>query len=137
MNVRLNTDLHPHVNSYGYQRVGLRRDGETHHRTVHQLVAQAFLTGWYPGVRIRFVDENPSNAHLENLRFHTARLGRLVTNNPKPKVRRVKVVETCEVFRTISDLARYLQADVSTIYKVLRGERPSHKGYTFEFVEEY
>ena len=53
-----------------------------------------------------------------------------------PRVRRVMVNESGMVFRTIGDCAEYIGGHPSSIYRVLRGERPSHLGYTFKYVEE-
>lgn len=135
-NVRLGNELQPRVNSYGYVRVSLRRDGETHDHYVHHLVARAFVTGYYPGVRIEHHDDNNSNNYIENLRFLNGRgLGTLVRHIPRPIHRKVQIVETGMVFRNVEDCARYLGGDPSSIYRVLRGERRSHKGYTYQYHE--
>lgn len=136
-NIRLGHDLRPNADSYGYQRVTLSRDGISHYRYLHQLIAQAFLTGWEQSVRIIHLDGDRNNNHILNLRFQGGRrLGRLV-RNPKPGVvRRVKNVQLNIMHRNAKDAAKYIGGDLSTVYKVLRGERPSHMGYTFVFVEE-
>lgn len=133
-NLRTNTLLRPRNNSYGYMRVGLRRDGVTHDIYVHQLVAQAFITGYRQGVQVRHADDDGGNNHVTNLRFRKgARLGTLARNPPKAIVRRVRIIENGMIFRTVDDCAKYLGGDPSSIYRVLRGDRVSHKGYTFEF----
>jgi hypothetical protein len=133
MNVHTNAVLRPRNNSYGYTRVALRKDGKTHDIYVHHLVAKAFITGYHEGVQIRHVKDN-SNNHVTNLRFRRgARLGTLARNPRKAKTRRVKIVETNMVFMTVESCARYISGDVSSIYRVLRGERISHKGFSFEY----
>lgn len=133
MNVHTNVMLRPRNNSYGYTRVGLRKDGRTHDIYVHHLVAKAFITGYHEGVQIRHVHDNSDN-HVTNLRFRRGvRLGTLAKNPKKAKARRVKIVETGMVFLTVESCANYISGDTSSIYRVLRGERISHKGFTFEY----
>lgn len=136
MNCHTNYILRPRDNSYGYSRVALRRDGRTHDVYVHHLVAKAFITGYHDGVQIRHEHDNSDN-HVNNLRFRRgARMGTLVRNPRRARTRRVKIVETGEVFLTVENLAKYIQGDASSIYRVLRGERISHKGLTFEYAYE-
>lgn len=133
MNVHTNTLLKPRNNSYGYTRVALRRDGKTHDVYVHHLVAKAFITGYVPGVQIRHVEDN-SNNHVLNLRFRRGvRMGTLAKHPRKARTRRIRVVETNMVFLSVESCARYIGGDVSSIYRVLRGERISHKGFSFEY----
>jgi len=133
LNRRTNYILRPRDNSYGYSRVGLRRDGKTHDVYVHHLVAKAFITGYHEGVQIRHEHDNSDN-HVNNLRFRRgARMGTLVKRPKKAATRRVKIVETGDVFLTVENCAKYIDGDASSIYRVLRGERISHKGLTFEY----
>lgn len=136
--LRFDKLLTPRPNSYGNLRVVLYRDKEAHDVYVSRLVAAAFTTGFIPLVRVRHHDEDKSNNYVNNLRFAGKGLGQLVKEHPKPVHRRIRIVETQQVFRTVESLARHLGGnDTSSIYRVLRGERRSHKGYTFEFVEDY
>lgn len=137
MNARLGHMLTPNVNSYGYLKVGLRRDGVTHHRYVHRLVAEAFAGGFTPQTRMYPHDGDWGNNEVTNIRF---RKGRGLGHYRKPKnevtIRRIRIVETGEVFPNVHDCARHIGADSSTMYKVLHGGRKSHKGLTFEYFEE-
>jgi hypothetical protein len=47
--------------------------------------------------------------------------------------KKVRIVETGEVFRTVRDCASYINGDYSSIYAVLRGHRDSHRGFTYEY----
>ena len=136
-NVRLGHDLRPNVDSYGYLRVTLSRDGESHYRYLHQIVAQAFLTGWVDGVKVKHKDEDRSNNHVTNLRFLGGkRLGHLVKAPKQPLYRQVKNVQLNTTHRNARDAAKYIEGDVSAVYKVLRGERISHMGCQFVYLEE-
>ena len=136
-NVLHGKEIKPRINSYGHMRVSLRRGGKTYDFYVHQLVARAFLTGFHDGTRVRWHDNNPANNHLENIRFRGERgIGTLRKHVTHARFRRLRIVGTNHIFRTVEDCARFIKGDASAIYKVLRGERLTHMGYTFEFVED-
>lgn len=136
MNVRTNAVLRPRNNSYGYTKVALRKDGETHEVYVHHLVARAFITGYYSGVHIYHANENSDNS-VNNLRFKRGvRMGRLDRNPKRALSRRIRIVETGEIFLSVAAVAKSIDGDVSSIYRVLKGERLSHRGFTFEYHHE-
>lgn len=51
-----------------------------------------------------------------------------------PNFRFVVINETGDKFRTVEECANFLQTHASAIYRVLRGERLSHRGVTFSLV---
>lgn len=53
-----------------------------------------------------------------------------------PRFRRLMVLESGMIFKTIQECADHIGGHASSIYRVLRGERESHLGYTFKYVEE-
>ena len=133
-NIRLDHILKPRYNSYGYARVMLRRDGLSYDCLVHRLVAEAFITGYHEAAQVRHYDEDNGNNFVNNLRFRRGvRMGQYRKEHPPVETRRVRVAETNQIFRTAGDAAEALGTDPSSIYKVLRGERRSHLGYTFEY----
>lgn len=134
--VRFNRYLIPRSNSYGLLRVTLYNDRKAKEFYVHRLVAAAFIDGYIPSHQVRHREENKDN-NVYNLKFpEGVRLGRLVKNPVAPKIRKILVNETGMIFNTINECAEYLNAHKSSIYRVLRGERPHHLGYTFKYVEE-
>ena len=50
--------------------------------------------------------------------------------------RKVRVIETGEVFDSAIACADSINGDYSHIYKVIKGERKSHKGLTFEYIPD-
>lgn len=134
--VRFDRILKPRPNSYGQLRVTLYKDKEPHDFYVHHLVAAAFIDGYIPGLQVRHHKDRADNS-VYNLRFRQGqRMGQVIRNPAQAAVRRVMVVETGNVYRTVIDCANYIGGHPSSIYRVLRGERPSHLGYTFQYVEE-
>lgn len=135
--LRFDRILSPRTNSYGHQRIAIYRDGERHDIYIHHLVAMTFTTGWFPGVQVRHSDQDPGNNDVYNLRFPSGkRMGQLVKNPKYPGVRRIRIVNTNHTFRTVADCARYIGGHATSVYAVLRGNRLTHMGYRFEYVEE-
>lgn len=50
-----------------------------------------------------------------------------------PPPRKVRVKETGKVYESARDCADQLGADFSSIYACLRGQRLTHKGYSYEY----
>ena len=133
-NLKFDRMLTPRSNGYGYKKVALRRENESHERLVHQLVAQAFVGGYYIGAKVKHHNGDNGDNHVFNLRLMAgAKLGRLVREHDPVSPRRIKIVETGQVFRGAAEAARHLYCDKSSIYAVLRGTRKSHRGYSFEY----
>ena len=133
-NVRTDKMLRLRPNSYGYLRVALMKDGVPWEKLVHQLVAEAFITGYYPSVRIRHHDGDNSNNQVYNLRFRGgARHGVLRREVPPPRFPYVVVVDTGQIYINAAECARAFDCDVSSIYRVLRGERTRFRGFTIQY----
>jgi hypothetical protein len=133
--LRFNRLLKPRGNSYNLHRVTLYNDRQAREFYVHHLVAAAFIDGYIPGKQVRHRNDNNDN-HVYNLRFpEGVRLGRLIQNPPQPKERKILIVETGVVYDDIHQCAEHIGGHTSSIYRVLRGERKNHLGYTFQYVE--
>ena len=119
-----------------YLKVTLRKDGQATQQYVHQLVAQTFFSGWRRGIRVRHLDGNRGNNSASNLEFvgGAYRLPKRIKFS-RITSQRVRIIETQEVFRTVYDAADYIGGSPSNIYRVLRGERASHLGFSFEYVD--
>jgi hypothetical protein len=53
-----------------------------------------------------------------------------------PKPRHVRIKELNLIFESARMAAKHIDGDFSTVFKCLRDERLSHKGYTFEYVAD-
>ena len=116
-------------------------------------VWQLMLRNWYDGriddVTFEYEDDDITNCELDNmiprskdevgfsypLNWHLDRFGtRVFDRRPTRRGRRILVVEMGEEFGSVSDAAEAVQGDRSNIYKVLRGQMKSHRGYTYKYV---
>lgn len=142
MNVHTEQLLSPRPNAGGYLRVRL---ADPDHRLrdfyIHKLVGQAFWNFAMEDQTIHY-DGDTQNNHATNLRLRK-RARRDFSSRPLDEGEsheykrqwghRVRIVETAEVFRTVRDCADYIGGDYSSIYACLRGDRKSHRGYSFEY----
>ena len=136
-NDRTKVERQPIVDERGYLRVTIHEDGRTVTLYIHRLVAELFLPDWRPGVQITFRNNIRGDCRVENLRIRetlkSTRRGE--TERPSVQASRVLIVELDEVFRNAVDAANRIGGDASAIYKCLRNQRLSHRGYTFEPID--
>jgi hypothetical protein len=123
-------------NSEGHLRVALSHRGRVRQFYIRRLVAQAFNPHYRDGAVVKNVNGDQTDNRVTNVsvRLHDHRPIRRDRQEPWGKPVRIK--QTGQVFKSVRDLARYIGGDYSSIYRVLRGERRSHMGYSFEFIEE-
>lgn len=61
--------LKPTSNEKGYLRVGLYKDGIRKYRSIHRLVARAFLPNPNSEFEVDHIDKNRTNNNVDNLRW--------------------------------------------------------------------
>lgn len=127
--------LKQHLNSYGFWRVNLWRDGRNYSKSIHILVARAFFPRLDPNRKIKHRDGDKSNNHVENLMVanggYTPALRKTLAGVGR---RKLLVSETGDVYHTIHDCAIALNISVRQIYRTLRGESITAGGYTIKWI---
>lgn len=63
--------LKPDIDSRGYQRVTLCKEGVTNRFLVHRMVAEVYIPNPKNKTQINHIDNNPSNNHVTNLEWCT------------------------------------------------------------------
>ena len=139
------------ITKKGYAQVSLKANRKNLSAKVHRLVAEAFLPNPNNYPQINHKDENKANNYVHinpdgtidenksnlewcdqtyNNRWGTGYLRRAISNGKK-----VRCIETGEIFYSMGEAARRIGTDQSSICQVCRGKRPHTKGLHFEYVE--
>lgn len=120
-------------NSCGYQMVGASRPSQY----VHRMVAETWLDNPNHYEEVNHINGDKDDNRVENLEWvtpsqnirHAYRTGLL-----KAKGTPIRIVETGEVFESVSECARRIGCDHSTISNCLAGRQSTCLGYHFEYV---
>lgn len=141
-NRRFDKELKPWLGRHGYPSVELAIDGTYPCFYVHRLVLEAFSDEEHDTLQVNHIDGVKTNNFRSNLEWVTpsenmrhARSMGLLVNVGIPKVP-VRIVETNEVFKSLSDCARAIGGRPSSIWHCLHGRTQSYMNYTFEFVDD-
>lgn len=135
----------------GYLAVDLYKDGKRTTAKVHRLVSEAFIQNPDNLPQINHMDGDKFNNSVSNLEWVSAKdnmahalktglwhpsYGMLGKKNPhggRPGVQ-IRIVETGEIFQSITDCARAIGGNDRHICDCLSGRQVTHRGYHFEYV---
>lgn len=126
--------LKPRHNNSGYLTVNLSKDGKALNKTVHRLVAKAFIPNPEGLPEIDHINGDKTNNMVENLQWisHVENNRKRTTGLGIPK--RVENVETGEIFETITAAANEYNVSKAAISKAVKtGGRSA--GYHWRVVE--
>lgn len=127
----------------GYLFVCLKKDGKGKNKTIHRLVAEAFIPNPDNLPQCNHKDENPLNNCLENLEWCDAKYNcNYGTHMEKLKKSLSKSINKCVIaykdgvevmrFNSVNDAGRN-GFDASHISKCCRGIYKKHKGLTWKY----
>lgn len=129
--------------SDGYMEVNLWRNNFGQSFLVHRLVAEAFIPMVSGLEQINHKDENKSNNNAENLEWCNAKYNSNYGTNRKRGVytrrsrqsncRKVKCVETSNVYESIQLATSMTGVHNTNISRVLKGERNTAGGFHWEY----
>ena len=130
--------LHHGKNPKWYHIVSLYKNGGQYTKKVHRLVCSAFYGKPGNGFEINHKNGDKSDNSLSNLEWCTGSENIQHAYNSglrkPPRMKKVKIVETGEVFESMSDCDRAIGGTVSGIYDCETGRQDIHRGYHFELV---
>lgn len=138
--------LTPFHDGWGYKKVSLRNHGKRSDKSIHRLVANAFIPNPLGKPEINHIDGDKNNNCVDNLEwvtssenkrhaFHVGLNDRKSYNAGKPK-RKVLLVGTNQVFDSVSKCAEYLNCTHTNVLSCLQGRTETCKGYHVEYVNK-
>lgn len=133
--------LKPSVSTDGYLQVGLCKDGKKKTCLVHRLIAFAFIPNDDPKnkTQINHLDENPRNNHVSNLEWVTTKQninhGTRNERAAKAQSKKIRCVETGEVFESIKEVERKTGLANSGICRCCNGKQKTCGKFHWEYVE--
>lgn len=142
--------LHLQKRKSGYVKVQLHENGKDYTRDVHRLVAKAFVDNPYNKPDVNHDNGRKDDNVYTNLTWmtkqeniqHAMRTGLFTPKAPEPLRTPVRIVETGEIFDSITACANEIGSSVINIVNALREDVHDHhscKGLHFEYVssEDY
>ena len=136
--------LKPLKHANGYLMVKLSKNSIVYTKTVHRLVAEAFIPNPEHKSEINHIDENKTNNSLDNLEWmtrkeninHGTRTERMSKTQSIPIITtNIKTGESKE-FYGARECARQLGLTHGNITSVIKGRYKQTGGYTFKYKEE-
>ena len=152
--------LRPYLSEWGYEAVHLRKDGKSHNRYIHKLVAETFIPNPDNKPEVNHEDGVKTNNRVDNLSWvtksenneHAYRIGLKAASDKNraqaykmgtdPRTRQaaydrhpdIRIIETGEIFESNIAVANRLNCNVQNIWACLHGKQKSCCGYHFEYV---
>lgn len=135
--------LKMHKMPKGYMKVLLCDKGREQYKTVHRLVAEAFIPNPDGKPQVNHIDGNKQNNHVSNLEWATNSenqlhswdvLGKKPAEDNPINRKPVRCVETGIVYASINDAAKENGVSRYVISGALNGKQQTSAGYHWEFV---
>ena len=137
INLKNNREVKQQKNKFGYMCVSLYKDKKQKQYRVHRLIAETFISNPQNKEQVNHIDGDKTHNVVWNLEWVTAKENNIHASDTGlvHKARKVKIVETGEIFNSLGSCARAIGGNVGDISRCIhsRGSK-THKGYTFEEV---
>ena len=136
--------LKPLKHANGYLMVKLSKNSIVYTKTVHRLVAEAFIPNPEHKSEINHIDENKTNNNVSNLEWMTRKenINHGTRTERMSKTQSIPIIATsiktgeCKEFYGARECARQLGLTHGNITSVLKGRYKQTGGYTFKYKEE-
>ena len=133
-----NKFLKPTLNNRGYLSVDLCEKGQRVHKTVHRLVAEAFIPNPNNLPMVHHKDENKTNNQVDNLEWCDAKYNRNYGENQRQTAikrgKPVKCLETSQIYYGLREAGRQTGIDASRIGLVCQGKAKTAGGFHWQYV---
>ena len=135
------------IKNTGYKCVDLYLNGKRENKTIHRLVAMAFIPNPNSYKVINHIDGNKLNNNVNNLEWCTQsyNIKHSYDNNLhiptiekaiNSRKRKILCHQNNKKYNSIIEAAKDLNLNTGKICEVCKGTRNHTKGYTFEYIKE-
>lgn len=132
------------IDKYGYEKVGLYADGKVYTRTVHRLVAQAFISNPNNLPTVNHINEDKTDNRVSNLEWasvadndnHGTRNERMANTKSRKPVERINTDGTIVTYKGVKDAWRKTGITRSCISLCCKNIRKTAGGYKWRYVDE-
>ena len=134
------------ITSDGYLKMSLRSnvDKRHHSKLVHRIVASSFYDCEDERLQVNHIDGNKKNNNLSNLEFvtgsenvqHAYSTGIRGPSGGRGPIRKIKILETGEIFNNMHDCARAIGGDSGNVSRCVNGRINTYKGVHIIALEE-
>ena len=142
--LRRHRALKPKIDRYGYEVVGLFINGKSHHRTVHRLVAQAFVPNPNNLPTVNHINENKTDNRAVNLEWlsvadndnHGTRNERMADTKSRLPVEQVFSDGAVIRYKGVKDASRKTGINRCCIALCCKNVRKTAGGYRWRYIDE-
>jgi hypothetical protein len=144
LSIRKNQVLKPKIDRYGYETVVLSRHGRSHYRTVHRLVAQAFLPNPLGLPTVNHINEVKTDNRAVNLEWmsiadndnYGARNEKMADTKSKRPVEQITPDGMIIRHKGVKDAWRKTGINRSSISLCCKNIRKTAGGYRWRYANE-
>ena len=142
--MRRHKALKPKIDRYGYEVVALSLNGKSYHRTVHRLVAQAFVSNPHKFPTVNHINEVKTDNRASNLEWvsvadndnHGTRNERMADTKCKLPVEQVFSDGTTVKYKGVKDASRKTGINRCCIAQCCKNIRKTAGGYKWRYCDE-
>lgn len=131
--------IEPLNNGNGYLRFNLRCNKTQRTVYVHKLVAEYFIDNPYGYTEVNHKDENKKNNCVDNLEWcshiYNTNYGTMPDKIRHKKSKRIKCVETNQVFGSLKEAAEVMNVSNTSISNCINRRSKTAAGYTWEYID--
>ena len=123
--------MKPQIGRSGYPKVLLTINGLRYSRSIHRLVALAFVPGWFEGAEVNHKNGVKIDNRAENLEWVTR--SQNIQHRPGRNKTRPVIMDGTIWFESASEAARVTGLNGNGIRAVCNGYRRTHGGHTWSY----
>ena len=120
----------------GYKQVRFSVDNKTYTKSVHRLVAEAFIPNPYDKSVVHHINEDKTDNRVENLMWVTNKENLNLGTRNERIGKKVRVYKNgiANIYKTVTEASQKLGINQGYLSQLARGDVDSIRGYTAEYV---